>query len=399
MLGERLTSALRSMFSKPERAPQTIWALRDLSLDIHTGEIVGLIGRNGAGKSTLLKILSRITRPTSGTMTVRGTVASLLEVGTGFHEELTGRENVYLCGSILGMPKTRIEARLDSIVSFAGVEQFLDTPIKHYSTGMRLRLGFAVAAHLESEILLVDEVLAVGDGDFQRKCLRAMGEMHQGGRTVVFVSHNLAAIENLCSRVIWIDQGQLRDDGNPREVIRAYMDTFAEGQNRSFDLRNFPARRGSGDILFTQLEFLDPSGQALSHVATGDPLVIRLHFHARTTIQNPLFGLDIHSQYGSHLAQLSTYVEGFDIPMVPQGPGSIDLTIAELNLMPGQYYISLGVGLFGNVVHDILSYCATLDVLPSPTLGLKRRTHGSPVIWIPVQWQLSSQSTPVCCDQ
>src|SRR5712664_3253537 len=225
-LRDQLVRLLRAPFRK--RAPKEIlWALREVSFKVDEGEVVGIIGRNGAGKSTLLKILSKITYPTSGRVRTRGRVASLLEVGTGFHEELTGRENIYLNGSILGMKKKEVDVKLDAIVEFSGVQRFIDTPIKHYSSGMRLRLGFAVAAHLEPDVLIVDEVLAVGDAGFQKKCIRAMEGLRNSGRTVLFVSHNLAAVENLCSRGIWIDAGRIRMDGAAKDVIASYMGSFA----------------------------------------------------------------------------------------------------------------------------------------------------------------------------
>src|SRR5271156_4581137 len=201
-----------------------LWALRDVSLDVKQGEVVGLIGRNGAGKTTLLKLLARITRPTTGFAEIHGRVGSLLEVGTGFHPELTGRENIYLSGAILGMRKREIERKKDAIVAFAEVERFLDTPLKHYSTGMQMRLAFAVAAHLEPEILLVDEVLAVGDIEFQKKCLGKMQDISKSGRTIVFVSHQLGQIRRLCERVVWIDGGQIREEGPTGKVIAAYED-------------------------------------------------------------------------------------------------------------------------------------------------------------------------------
>jgi len=202
-----------------------VWALRDINLEVKQGEILGIIGRNGAGKSTLLKILSRTTTPTSGQIKVKGRIASLLEVGTGFHPELTGRENIYLNAAILGMRKAEVEKKFDEIVAFAEIERFIDTPVKRYSSGMYMRLAFAVAAHLEPEILLVDEVLAVGDAAFQKKCLGKMGDVAQEGRTIVFVSHNLLAIQDLCDRVIWIDQGKILEDGLPGQVVSRYLQT------------------------------------------------------------------------------------------------------------------------------------------------------------------------------
>ena len=203
----------------------SIWALKDLSFEINHGEVVGIIGRNGAGKSTLLKILSRITEPTEGYADVHGTVSSLLEVGIGFHNELSGRENVYLNGAILGMKRRQISRNFDEIVAFAEIDKFIDTPVKHYSSGMYLRLAFSVAAHLQSEILVVDEVLAVGDAQFQKKCLGKMNEISRGGRTILFVSHNLAAVQNLCSRAVWVQDGRAVEDGKPSAVVADYLKT------------------------------------------------------------------------------------------------------------------------------------------------------------------------------
>ena len=223
-LRDTLTRALRVPFerNRARRRVDYLWALRDVSLDVNEGEVVGLIGRNGAGKTTLLKLLSRITRPTTGFAEIHGRVGSLLEVGTGFHPELTGRENIYLSGAILGMRKREIDRKNDAIVAFAEVERFLDTPLKHYSTGMQMRLAFAVAAHLEPEILLVDEVLAVGDIEFQKKCLGKMQDISKSGRTIVFVSHQMGQMRRLCERVFWVDDGQIRDEGASRKVIAAY---------------------------------------------------------------------------------------------------------------------------------------------------------------------------------
>ena len=228
-LRESLTRAVRGRLRGDGRAPrETIWALRDVSFEIARGEVIGVIGRNGAGKSTLLKILARITDPTEGRVEVRGRVGSLLEVGTGFHMELTGRENIYLNGAILGMKKAEIGRKFDEIVAFAELEQFLDTPVKHYSTGMYLRLAFGVAAHLEPEILLVDEVLAVGDAAFQKKCLGKMGDVALQGRTVLFVSHNLPAVQRLCRRCILLDRGTMESEGATDKVLSVYLDSLSE---------------------------------------------------------------------------------------------------------------------------------------------------------------------------
>jgi lipopolysaccharide transport system ATP-binding protein len=242
-LRDTLTRLIRSPLRSLRRQQhETFWALRDVSLEVHEGEVLGLIGRNGAGKSTLLKILSRITRPTEGWAEIRGRVRSLLEVGTGFHGELTGRENTYLGGSILGMSKREIDRKFEAIVEFAEIEKFIDTPVKHYSSGMYVRLAFAVAAHLEPEILLVDEVLAVGDASFQKKCLGKMGDVAKAGRTIVFVSHNMTALQSLCERAIWLEGGSVVQDARAGAVISAYLAQFARptGQNYWPDPKDAP---------------------------------------------------------------------------------------------------------------------------------------------------------------
>ena len=299
MLRERLASLARSVIHRNQpREEDILWALRDVSFSVERGEVIGIVGRNGAGKSTLLKILSRITYPTSGTIRVNGRVASLLEVGTGFHEELTGRENIYLNGSILGMSKKEVERKMDAIVEFSGVERFLDTPIKRYSSGMRLRLGFAVAAHLDPDLLIVDEVLAVGDAAFQKKCLNVMQDLRGGGRTVLFVSHNLAAVENLCSRCIWIDAGEVRMDGESREVIQAYMGMMAGADNCALDLENVENRRGNGEVRYRGLEFLSLEGEPQKLIRAGDPVILRFHYHAEKPVPYPSFGFRLYTELG-----------------------------------------------------------------------------------------------------
>jgi lipopolysaccharide transport system ATP-binding protein len=390
MIREALINLLRVPFGRRPR-PDTIWALRDVSLSVKPGEVLGIVGRNGAGKSTFLKLLSKITRPTTGTINVQGRIASLLEVGTGFHDELTGRENIYLSGSILGMPKSRIEAKLDAIIDFAGVARFIDTPIKRYSSGMRLRLGFAVAANLESDILLVDEVLAVGDGEFQKKCLQAMDDLHSGGRIVLFVSHNLAAIEHLCTRAIWIDGGQLRLDGQPKDVIEQYMETFAANPDRSSDLADITPRRGTGDVRFNRLEWLTPDRRPASVIRSGDTIVARLCYDVVRPVRDAIFGFEIYSQFGTLIAQIHTYNDGFAIPHLAPGKGYIDLEIAELNLRPGRYHISLFAETYQDIFHDVLPHCVVLEVEYSNRYGLNRGISGNPVICLASHWELSPQ--------
>jgi len=387
MLREAIVN-LWSRAGMKRRERGEIWALNDVTFRIDRGEVLGLVGRNGAGKSTLLKVLSRITFPTTGRIAVQGRVASLLEVGTGFHEELTGRENIYFSGSILGMPKSRIDAKLDAIIDFAGVSRFIDTPIKRYSSGMRLRLGFAVAAHLDADVLLVDEVLAVGDGEFQKKCLQAMDDLHDSERTVIFVSHNLAAVEHLCSRAIWIDEGHLRTDGKPTEVIAAYMATFGEAGGQSVDLRGNKSRRGSGLIRYTKIEFLTLDRLSDPVIRSGDSVVARLHLEAKQRVESPIFGLEIHTQLGTLVAQIHTYNSGVDVPVIEPGAGAMDVEIYDLNLVAGQYTISLFVANLGHMFHDVLQHCATLDVEPSSRYGLGRGVRGNPIVSLRCAWNL-----------
>jgi lipopolysaccharide transport system ATP-binding protein len=330
-----------------------IWALRNVTFQAEQGEVVGILGRNGAGKSTLLKVLARITYPTEGAITVKGRIASLLEVGTGFHDELTGRENIYLNGSILGMRKREVERHFDAIVAFAGVDQFIDTPIKHYSSGMRLRLGFAVAAHLDPDVLIVDEVLAVGDAGFQKKCLNTMEGLRSGGRTVLFVSHNLAAVENLCSRGIWLDGGKIRMDGSAKEVVKAYMASFADEQGSGSDLLTTPNRLGTGEIRYTKLECLNPDGTQSQVTRSGDRLILRFHYHAKKPIRDPSFGFRLFTELGTLITDTGPWLHGMHIPEVGPGDGYIDLEIDSLNLIPGHYSFSLWItAMGGNPVYD-----------------------------------------------
>jgi lipopolysaccharide transport system ATP-binding protein len=386
MLREALLNLVRR---RGRREESSILALDDVNFSVEVGEVVGIIGRNGAGKSTLLKVLSKITYPTSGRIRVRGRVASLIEVGTGFHDELSGRENIYLNGSILGMRKREIDERIDQIIDFSGVEKFIDTPIKRYSSGMRLRLGFAVAAHMDPDVLFVDEVLAVGDAEFQKKCLNAMDELRSGGRTVLFVSHNMAAIENLCPRTVWIDAGRIRMDGPTEQVIASYLATFSESQRTGYDLEHITNRSGSGAIRFLRVDFMDAQGQPTSVFRSGEPFRARFHYRVNERIRDPHFGMVIFSDLGTRITTVSTWHANYYISEVEPGEGVIELQIDDLFLQPNRYFISLFVDTTGQRF-DNLDHCIAIDVEDSNAYdnqgrGLHPRWG---LVYLPSRWSV-----------
>ena len=390
MLREALMGGLRRLLGRDPKkgGPEYKWALNDVSLKIEPGEVVGLIGRNGAGKSTLLKVLSRIAYPTSGRVDVRGRVGSLLEVGTGFHDELSGRENVYMNGSILGMKRREIDSAMDQIVEFADIGDFLDTPIKRYSSGMRMRLGFAVAAHLSTDVLFVDEVLAVGDVGFQKKCLGTMRELGKGGRTLVFVSHNMAAIENLCQRTIWVADGQVKQDGPTKDVIRAYMNSFAASDDQSLDLTKVAERTGVGTARLLKMEFLDTASNAQHSVTSGGQLRLRFHYECQREIPNLHFGLRIRSSLGVLLSEIRTSSTSQQIPLAKKGRGSIDLEVDFLNLTPGTYFLGVWVMTYGEW-QDVLDNVATLEVEPSNYYGTGRGVESRlGLVFFPFRWKV-----------
>lgn len=318
-----------------QKSSDSIWALRDVSFEVKRGEVVGIIGRNGAGKSTLLKILSRITEPTTGAVDIYGRVASLLEVGTGFHPELTGRENIFLNGAILGMRKTEIEKKFDEIVAFAEVEKFIDTPVKRYSSGMYVRLAFAVAAHLEPEILLVDEVLAVGDAAFQKKCLGKMGDVAREGRTVLFVSHNMSAIRGLCKRALWVDAGQVRMDSDANVVVGEYLDFAYQPEIGQLSSAHMPANLGIEQVILRNEE-----GQAATRFRFGENITIEIHYNARERIPSPYFWIAVDSQFGS-LFGASMLFDNLR-PQFVEGRGILKCIFQRVKLLPQAYTIWLG---------------------------------------------------------
>jgi lipopolysaccharide transport system ATP-binding protein len=322
------------------KMPESFWALKDVSFDIQQGEVVGIIGRNGAGKSTLLKILSRITEQTKGRVEITGRVASLLEVGTGFHPELSGRENIFLNGAILGMGRQEIKKKFDEIVAFAEVEKFLDTPVKRYSSGMYVRLAFAVAAHLEPEILIVDEVLAVGDAQFQSKCLGKMQEVSKGGRTVLFVSHNMEAVLKLCTRAILLAKGGVFATGEPGKITAIYFEDQISSAGE-VDLRQKP-RPLSANGMVQLVSAIPVTDQHIWSYPFGEPQALKIQVEAKHSINKIELGIGLFSARGFEVASWSSsYAQS--LLSLKAGSNMIQINFNELKLLPGRYYLGLGL--------------------------------------------------------
>ncbi|MGC3974426.1 MAG: polysaccharide ABC transporter ATP-binding protein [Nitrospira sp.] len=373
-LRDRLAAALSwGKQSRPDDAGKRreFCALNDVSFDVKPGEVFGIIGHNGAGKSTLLKILSRITAPTSGTADIYGRVGSLLEVGTGFHAELTGRENIYLNGSILGMRRAEITAKLEEIIDFAGVEEFIDTPVKRYSSGMYVRLAFSVAAHFEPDILIVDEVLAVGDAGFQQKCLGKMRQAGRGGRTVLVVSHNLPIIENLCQRVLFLSQGRVALTGTARDVVQAYAGMTANLSRSALHERT--DREGKGDVIATKIEVLDRNQNVSSSAICGRETIIRWHYRCvpRKVVRKCRVELSLHVKTGDPF-ETAYFLMSTDLvdssPLHFHDEGWIDFRLPELPLSGGQYYVMSYVE-SDKEVQDCIQHAALVDVVDGDFYG------------------------------
>ena len=355
----------------PEKRDQYIWALKGVSFKISKGEVVGIIGMNGSGKSTLLKILSRITEPTEGYAEVFGRVGSLLEIGTGFHPELTGRDNIYLSGAILGMKKREIEDKFKRIVEFAGIEKFISTPVKYYSSGMYVRLAFAVAAHLEPEILLVDEVLAVGDAAFQKKCLERMGDVAKEGRTVLFVSHNMAAVQNLCQRCILLDSGQIAAEGETTKVIAGYLASSSQPEVGDLSLRK--DRVGNGLIRFESVSFHHENGDPTSTFLSGEDLLVRLGYSMRRVLSRSatiLVAIAVQNAYGDTLFWCSNELTA-EIQREWPEDGEVVCRIPRLPLPRGSYNINIYVTADG-IVADWVKDAARFNVENADFYGTGR---------------------------
>ncbi|HVU38135.1 MAG TPA: ABC transporter ATP-binding protein [Opitutales bacterium] len=389
---EVLSNALQAPFrrgraaNEPNAGREEFWALKDISFEVQRGEVIGIIGRNGAGKSTLLKILSRITEPTTGRIEIDGRVASLLEVGTGFHPELTGRENIFLNGAVLGMSRVEIRRKFDEIVAFAEVEKFLDTPVKRYSSGMYVRLAFAVAAHLEPEVLVVDEVLAVGDIQFQKKCLGKMQTIsRQEGRTVLFVSHNMRAIATLCTSCAYLEGGRLLSCGRTKDIITEYLQKNSSAQVLARSLENLPRERNYGKhIQFLDIEMVPPATGA--GLTMGDPLVFNLRARCLNHLTQVFFGLGIDDIQGNRLFT----IEGDKAPVPevhPQQVISARVEIPLSGLRTGFYSVTIGINSGTTESLDHIREALTFEVLANPADMIQaERSHLG--LYLPSKWTI-----------
>lgn len=358
-----LADTLNPRVKKETNHREEFWALKDVSFDIKIGDRVGIIGRNGAGKSTLLKILSRITEPTTGKIRIRGRVASLLEVGTGFHPELTGRENIFLNGAILGMSRFEIKRKFDEIVDFAEIEKFIDTPVKRYSSGMYVRLAFAVAAHLEPEILVVDEVLAVGDAAFQKKCLGKMEDVStKEGRTVLFVSHSMNAVESLCSRGIVLESGSLYIDSGTRESISAYLENTYKLMSET-PLADRKDRRGSGKVRAMSFRVLDAEGEQVNSLQSGRDYYFEIRYinHTGTLLNNVVFSFDFFDERGNVILLFRTNFTNNNINLEP-GTGYVRCKVSNLPLANGTYHFSVFISHADQEILDWIEDAASVKV-------------------------------------
>jgi lipopolysaccharide transport system ATP-binding protein len=361
------------------------WALRGVSLEIKTGEVVGIIGSNGAGKSTMLKLLSRITAPTEGRIRINGRVASLLEVGTGFHQELTGRENIFLNGAILGMSRNEIIRKFDEIVEFSEVGEFLDTPVKRYSSGMYVRLAFAVAAHLDPEILIVDEVLAVGDAAFQRKCLGKMSSFAKGGRTVLFVSHNLEAVRNLCGRAVWLQDGRVREDGPAEQVVESYFNTLSM-------MSEFSLQNEEYGFTVQRVVLRNGDGVQSSQFAPAQDLIVEVDYCADRPLEQPYVILGISGKNGSCFTA-NMMLDG-SRPAVLCGEGKFSCRFKALPLFPQGYSVKMAIRAKNGTDHvvdytDVAYFNVVGDLTDYGFKGdfLSRASNSTPVV-VPYEWRL-----------
>ena len=393
-LRDTLTATLRRPFRRNSQNGETLWALQDISFEIAPGEVVGIIGRNGAGKSTLLKILSRITEPTSGTVELFGRIGSLLEVGTGFHPELTARENIYLNGAILGMRRAEIKRKFDEIVAFSEVEKFIDTPVKHFSSGMYVRLAFAVAAHLEPEILIVDEVLSVGDASFQKKCLGKMGDVARAGRTVLFVSHNLGAVTQLCSRGIVLQQGRTVFDGEVAAAVSTYVDGLRNASS-TVTFIDEPEK----DMQILSMSVVAQDGEVISSQPHTEPCSILLKYRMSNWTEGAHVCLDVFNENGTRLLW-ATDVKTVDDLSVERQSGiyTARVTIPAMVLTPGFYYFSSGIYAPNRMTpFDHRESPISIEIVDGGSLLANFGIRSHAATMIPLRWETRLDNGGITC--
>lgn len=361
------------LFRRERDPAEYFWPLRDVSFTVNPGDSVGVLGPNGSGKSTLLKLITGILSPTTGEITVRGRVASLLELGAGFHQELTGMENIFLNGSVYGMSRVEVQERLDSIISFAELGDFINTPVKHYSSGMYVRLGFSVAIHTDPDLLIVDEVLTVGDTHFQNKCMDAIQLFREKGGTLFLVSHSLDVVESTCTRALWFDHGRVQADGDTLDVIMQYRNRIAEEENAANPSHmalelDSSKRWGTGKVQIIEVEMCDDDGEPRTTFYTGEPMVVHMRYHAQEPIASLTFGLAIHAQNGAHVTGPNTRTGGLEIRNVA-GEGEIVFRVPALTLMEGAYVLSVAAtNAADSIMYDYHDRAYPFRVYPGQSL-------------------------------
>ncbi len=405
---DRASSIKEAIVHRQRATTNEFWALRDVSFDIPRGSFFGIIGHNGSGKSTLLRLTAGIHRPTRGSITANGRISALLELGSGFHPDLTGRENIFLNGAMLGLSRRQMTAAVDEITEFSGIGEFIDSPVKVYSSGMHVRLGFAIAVHVEPEILLVDEVLAVGDEEFQRKCLDHIYALRRRGTTIVLVSHAAGMMETLCDEIAWLDHGELQQLGEPTPTVEAYLSRVNEQENTRLSAEAEAARpvgdekteaaptipvdaadrRGSGEIRVTGITYLSTDGEELQAASSGDPLTIRLHFASTKEIPHPVFGLGVYHENGTHLSGPNNRLAGVEQPVVRPGEGSLDIHLDRLVLLPGRYFLTTGI-YSADLLHCYDSWDRSNRLIVQP--GSSEERYG--MIELSTQWDTIRQPT------
>jgi len=381
-----------SPFRRKKYSSEEFWALRDISFEIKSGETVGFIGPNGAGKSSLLKLIARVFEPTSGRISVSGRVSALLELGTGFHPDLSGRENIYLSGAIMGIGRTEIKRNLDQIIEFSGLEHFIDAPVKHYSSGMYVRLGFSVAIHARPEVLLIDEVLSVGDQKFQSRCMDRITSLQNQGVTIVLVSHDLSAVRRICQRCMWLEDGRLKCDGETETTLNQYLTSVWSEDYETDEPRPILGRRwGSREAVIERVEFLNATQESTNTYRTGDPFTARIWYRSARRLARPSFGVAIYRDDGTHVTGPNTAVTGFEIEQI-SGRGFVDYSIGDLPLLPGNYEFTATVYDYHSVhPYDHRHRQFPFRVVPSRV----RENEG--VVTIPCRWShtaVDQQETP-----